>query len=53
MTDNVKELVGQLNTAFEAFKAEHEKQLEDVKKGNADALQALKVDTINADIDRL
>lgn len=53
MTDNVKELVVQLNTAFEAFKAEHSTQLEEVRKGTADALQALKVDSINADIARL
>lgn len=53
MTDNVKELVVQLNTAFEAFKAEHTAELEGVRKGTADALQAIKVDNINADIDRL
>lgn len=53
MTENVNELIGQLNAAFEAFKAENNKQLEEVKKGNADALQALKVDNINADIARL
>lgn len=53
MTENVNELIGQLNTAFEAFKAEHSTQLEEVKKGTEDALQALKVDKINADIDRL
>lgn len=48
-----KEKVEELNKAFEEFKAEHTKQLDEVKKGNADALQALKVDAINADIDRL
>lgn len=53
MPDNTNELIGKLNTAFEAFKAEHTAQLEDVKKGNSDALQALKVDRINSDIDRL
>lgn len=50
---DIKATVDALNTAFATFKAEHTKQLEDVKKGNADALQALKVDTINADIARL
>lgn len=50
---DVKALVESLNKAFADFKAEHTKQLEDVKKGNADALQALKVDTINAEIGRL
>lgn len=50
---NVKALVEELNKAFAAFKEEHTKQLDEVKKGTADALQALKVDKINADIDRL
>ncbi|TSD59028.1 phage major capsid protein [Variovorax sp. KBS0712] len=49
----VKALVESLNKAFADFKAEHTKQLEEIKKGNADALQALKVDAINADISRL
>lgn len=53
MTTEIKAAVDALNTAFETFKAEHTKQLEDIKKGNADALQALKVDAINADISRL
>ena len=50
---DVKALVESLNKAFADFKAEHTKQLEDIKKGSADALQALKVDNINADITRL
>lgn len=50
---DVKALVESLNKAFADFKAEHTKQLEEIKKGNADALQALKVDNINADITRL
>lgn len=50
---DVKALIEQLNTAFAEFKAEHSKQLDEVKKGTEDALQALKVDAINADIDRL
>lgn len=50
---DVKALVAELNTAFAAFKTEHDKQLADVKQGTADALQALKVDKINADIARL
>ncbi len=53
MSNEVIEKIGQLNTAFEAFKAEHTKQLEEAKKGTHDALQALKVDKINADISRL
>ncbi|WP_312252173.1 phage major capsid protein [Stenotrophomonas sp.] len=50
---DVKALVESLNKAFADFKAEHNKQLDEIKKGNADALQALKVDNINADITRL
>lgn len=50
---DVKALVESLNKAFAEFKAEHTKQLEEIKKGSADALQALKVDNINADITRL
>lgn len=50
---DIKASVEALNKAFAAFKEEHTKQLEDVKKGHADALQALKVDKINADITRL
>ncbi|MCU1052103.1 phage major capsid protein [Stenotrophomonas maltophilia] len=50
---DVKALVESLNKAFADFKAEHTKQLEEIKKGSADALQALKVDNINADISRL
>lgn len=52
-TPDVKALVEALNKAFADFKAEHTAQLEEIKKGNADALQALKVENINADIDRL
>lgn len=52
-SSEVKALIEALNKGFEDFKAEHSKQLDAVKKGNADALQALKVDNINADIDRL
>lgn len=50
---DVNALITDLNKAFHAFKEEHTKQLEDVKKGNADALQALKVDNINAEIAKL
>lgn len=50
---DVKALVADLNKAFATFKDEHTKQLEEIKKGNADALQALKVENINADIARL
>lgn len=49
----VKALIEGVNKAFHDFKAEHSKQLDEVKKGNNDALQALKVDAINAHIDEL
>lgn len=49
----VKAAVETLNKAFADFKAEHTKQLDEIKKGNADALQALKVDVVNADVSRL
>lgn len=49
----VKAAVDALNQAFATFKAEHTAQLEAVKKGSADALQALKVETINAEIGTL
>lgn len=50
---DVNALIEGVNKAFHDFKAEHTKQLEEIKKGNADALQALKVDNINADIAKL
>lgn len=49
----VKAAIEAVNKAFADFRAEHTKQLEEVKKGNADALQALKVDTINAEVGKL
>lgn len=50
---DVKAMVEDVNKAFAAFRAENDKQLDDIKKGHADALQALKVDRINADIEKL
>ncbi|KDD42474.1 phage major capsid protein [Bordetella bronchiseptica] len=50
---DVKALIESLNQAFATFKDEHTKQLDEVKKGTHDALQALKVEKINADISRL
>lgn len=49
----IKALVEDVNKAFATFKDEHTKQIEAIKKGQSDALQALKVENINADIDRL
>lgn len=46
----LKQTIEALNKAFADFKTEHQQQLDEVKKGNHDALQALKVERINADI---
>ncbi|WHZ35750.1 phage major capsid protein [Sagittula sp. MA-2] len=43
-------LIGEVNKAFEAFKAEHSKEVADIKAGMADVVQAEKVDRINAEI---
>ncbi|GGX32760.1 phage capsid protein [Pigmentiphaga litoralis] len=53
LSGDVQALMESLNKAFADFKTEHTKQLEEVKKGNHDALQALKVERINADIGTL
>jgi HK97 family phage major capsid protein len=50
---DVKATVEALNKAFADFKTEHTKQLDEMKRGQNDALQALKVDTINAHITEL
>jgi len=49
----IKSLIEGVNQAFATFKAENNASLDDLKKGQADALQALKVDRINADISKL
>ncbi|MBK5204918.1 MAG: phage major capsid protein [Polaromonas sp.] len=49
----IKALIEGVNQAFANFKEENNAALEGVKKGQADALQALKVDRINADIEKL
>lgn len=46
-------IFNELKTAVEAMKAEHEKELSDIKKGMADVVQTEKVDRINADITKL
>ena len=53
MSTEIKALIEGVNQAFATFKAENNAALEGVKKGQADALQALKVDRINADIEKL
>lgn len=50
---DIKQLHNELMSAVEAFKAEHSKQIEEIKKGINDPLQAEKVERINAHIDGL
>lgn len=50
---DVKAVIETLQKSFHDFKAEHTAQLEAAKKGQTEAFQALKVDNINAEIDRL
>ncbi|WP_019999070.1 phage major capsid protein [Aureimonas ureilytica] len=47
---DVKTAIEAVNRGFETFKAEHTKQLEDLKKGKADVVLDEKVDRINASI---
>lgn len=53
MSTELKTTIEALNSAFAEFKAEHGRQLDEVRKGTHDALQALKVDRINAELERL
>jgi HK97 family phage major capsid protein len=46
-------LLADINKAFEEFKAEHNKDLKDIKAGMADVVQTEKVDRINADITKM
>ena len=50
---DVRDLIQDLAKAFADFKSEHSQQLEDVRKGNHDAIQALKVDRISSEVDRI
>lgn len=50
---NPVEIVNQLTKTFEAFKEANDKELADLKKGQADAVQTEKVDRINAEITAL
>lgn len=52
MTTEIKALIETLQKTFHDYKAEHTAQLEAVK-GSTEAFQALKVEKINAEIDRL
>lgn len=46
-------ILAELQTTFEAFKAERTKEMEDIKAGMADVVQTDKVDRINADLGKL
>lgn len=46
-------ILNELKQTFEAFKAENDKALSDLKKGQTDVVQNEKVDRINATIDEL
>ena len=45
---DAKTVLANLQKTFEEFKAENDKQLADLKKGQADVVQSEKVDRINA-----
>lgn len=49
----VKALIEGVQTAFAQFKAEHTKQLEEIKAGKSGADQEAKLEKINAHLDRL
>jgi HK97 family phage major capsid protein len=51
-TDATK-ILNELKITFEAFKAEHTKELADLKKGMGDVVQSEKVEKINAEISEL
>jgi HK97 family phage major capsid protein len=46
-------VLNELKKAFEDFKAEHQKEVADLKKGMGDVVQTEKVDRINAEITKL
>ncbi len=52
-TLDVKATVDALNKAFADFKAEHTRQLDDIRKGLPGADQAAKVDKISAHVEQL
>lgn len=47
------QVLANLTKAFEDFKAENNKELADLKKGQADVIQTEKVDRINAEMEKL
>ena len=50
---DVAAVLNELKKTFEDFKAEHTKEVADLKKGMGDVVQSEKVDRINAEITRL
>lgn len=46
-------ILNELKQTFESFKAENDKALADLKKGQSDVVQTEKVDRINAEIEKL
>lgn len=53
MTDTPEKVLADLNVAFAAFKEANDKDIADLKKGQADVVQSEKVDRINAEITAL
>lgn len=51
--EEIKGAIENLNNAFEEFKIENNKQIDDLKSGRNDVIQAEKVERINADIGKL
>lgn len=50
---NAAQILNELKTTFEQFKAERTKEIDDLKKGMGDVVQTEKVDRINAEITKL
>lgn len=50
---DIKALIEEQGKTFEAFKAAHQKELEDLKKGMGDVVQSEQVDRINASVGEL
>ena len=50
---DIKAAIDGVNRAFEEFKAEHTKEIKEIKAGMADVIQAEKVDRINEEVGKL
>lgn len=53
VSNDINSAIEKINTAFEEFKAENNKRLDDLAKGKEDVVQNEKIDRINADIGKL